>query len=616
MSTKYFVKTVLIALFALVGLQGCMELGTEDESSTEQYVRPPPAVVTAVATSQTRITVSWSAVTDATKYYVYRSTGAAGPFGFQGTTLAPGTSLLVANLLANTEYCFVVRTDGADGAGVASSPPACATTPGAAMPPAPPATVTATPTAADRITVSWSTVATANRYYVYQSVGAAGPYSFVGTTLAPSLSQNVANLMPGTTYCYRVAAESVAGVSVQSDPPACARTFILGLEAYWKLNEGTGTTATDVSGQGRNGTLQGAVSYSSDKPLLDNDPFSISSPGGAGDAVSVPDAPPLWLTGSFTVALWTKLPVPPSGSVPIIGKRVAGCGAVNWELAQDATNQLHFKGISGTALSFNQTLPTDTWTHVAVTFNTGTARLYINGVEVNSGAYAVGPRSGDPLQLANSGGCASGNPVFVDEVQIYSRQLSGAEVASIGTRPAPPANFTATVVSASRVNLTWDAVPGASKYLIYKGTAAGNQTFFASVLSPTLSFSDGTNQPSTQTSWFVRSVQNGLISDNSTEQVVTTEPPPTAPTGPTATLVGANRIQITWTGVAGAVKYYVYQSVNGGAFAFRGTVFAPGTSYLAAGLAAGTTYSYHLVTEDAALVRSAPSAATTPITTP
>lgn len=578
----------------MAGCLGNGDEGDEELSSIEQLISDPPTNVMAVATASTRVTVSWTGVAMATKYYVYRSnTGPGGPFNFQGSTLAPGSTLAVANLTPNTQYCFIVRADGPGGIGPASSPPACVT-PGQVTLPAAPTGVTATPTASTRITVSWNTVATATKYYVYQSAaGGAGPFTFSGSTLSPTTSLSVAGLLPATTYCFQVQAENTGGIGPFSTPPACARTFIEGLEGYWKLNETSGTTATDVSGQMRDGTLAGSITRDTlDRPPLDNDPVALDIGGGAGDAVNVPHAAPFNLTGEFTVGFWTKI----SGAGPFrfIGKRVAGCGATNWEIGQDAMG-LH---IVGTArVNFGANIPADTWTHVAVTHSGSTATFYVNGAQVGTGAFSVGVRNTDPLQLGNSGGCGS-SAFSLDEVQVYSRALTAGQVASLGTIPLAPATVTATATSSARIDLTWSAVPSASKYLIYKGTSAGTLTFLTSILSPTTSFSDGQNPANTQVFYAVRSVRDGLISNFSTTVNATTQSGPGQVQGVTATASGTNRVNVSWTAFPTATKYYVYIGTSAaGPFTFKGTTLAPGTSYVAAGLTSMTTY-YFVVRAD------------------
>ncbi len=585
--TKRLVTTIQILLIALVSLTGCLGPSPDEESlsTTESEISTPPTNVTVTVTAATRVTVNWTQVPMATKYYIYRSPTLNGTYTYLTSSRFP--PLAVANLTAGAQVCFKVAADGPGGPSPLSAG-ACAT-PSAGTVPGAPMNVTATPTASTRITVAWGSVATATKYFVYQQTGA-GAFTFAASTVAPNTSVSIANLLPNTIYCYRVQAENAAGLGVFS-ATVCAQTFIAGLELYTKLNEGSGTTITDSSGQMRNGSAVGGITWTgTDRPPLDNSPFALSASGASGAAASIPHASPLWLSGDFTVAFWAKLVTAPAGEVRFLGKRVPGCGAVNWEIAQNTTNGLHIKGNS-TPVSFGQNLAVGAWTHIAVTQTGTTARFYLNGTNIGMGTYITGVRSNDPLQIGNSGGCGS-SPFLIDEVQVFSTPLSAAQVASIGQVPPAPANFTAAVVGSSRVNLAWNAVPTASKYFIYKGTAPGNQTFFTSVLAPTLTFSDGTNAPMSTSSWTVRSVRDGLISNFTPEQVVTTQPGPGVVQGVTATATSSTRVTVAWTASTGAQKYFVYRSTAGGAYAFQNTVLAPGTQLAVANLTPNTMYSF------------------------
>lgn len=605
---KHF-KAPLVTLLGIAVLGGCvMELDPEAESMVEQEIAPPPTTVTATPTSTTRISVSWSSVPGAVKYYVYERVGMAGTEYY--ATTAAGTAVIRTNLQPGTEYCYRIRTVDSSTVPGAFSTLVCATTMTAAMPPPAPATVTATATSSSRITVAWSSVATADRYYVYQSsTGPNGTYSFINTVLQPSTSLAVANLQANTTYCFKVASSNNNGTSALSDS-ACDSTFVAGLEGYWKLNEGSGTTAGDISGNARNGVLTGATWTTTDRAPLDNNPWAVELSGAPGAAINVADAGPWWFTGPFSVSIWAK--VTSSTPTRIAGKRAAGCGAVDWELGQDSGG-LYFRGT--TTISFGQSLQVDRWTHIGVTYDGATAVLYIDGQQVASGAFTAGSRSADPMQFGNSGGCGGGG-VLVDWVQIHSRQLSTSEMATLGARPAAPANFAATVAGCTTVALTWDAVPGASKYFVYKGTTSGDEVFLNTALGT--SFTDGGNACSSQHSYFVRAAMNGLISDPSTEQVVTTQAAIAAPSTVTAMAISSSRITVSFSAVSGATKYYIYRSQPGGGapFEFDGTVLATNPlTYTSVNLAANTSYSYYVVTQGPDSV-SAPSTMASATTMP
>ena len=525
---------------------------------------------------------------NATKYYIYRST-AGGPPVFISTTRAPGTTVAAINLTAGTAYCFQIKTD--DGAGVSDySLPGCATTPATNAPPAP-VTVEATPTSASRITVDWAAEPTATKYLVYQSTGVAGPYTLATTVRAPGASWTATGLAAGTTYCYRVASGNVVATSPMSSATSCVRTLFAGLEAHYKFNE-QGAFAEDSSGHHRDGLVTGSATFSSELAPLDGNRFSMHATGAPNDGVTINDAAPFWMTGAFSLALWVQLPSA-GGTAHFAGKRVDGCGAVTWELAQDASNGLHLKGRAGTVAPFGYVVPVGVWTHVAFAYDgQGTLYRYVNGVELGSGPFTPGARTADPLQLASSGRCA-GAPVRVDDVQIHSRQLASPEIAMLGTRPAAPVNFVASAACATRIELSWDEVVGASKYFVYQGSTALDIAYAGTVRAPATTYTNGRLTPGQATSWFVRSVENGVYSEASATRLVATPAAPDAPTHVMAAASSAQRIQIQWDAVPDAVKYFVYESVDGGPSVLRGTVRgAQAPTFTTGNLPTGATYTY------------------------
>ncbi|HEX3478031.1 MAG TPA: fibronectin type III domain-containing protein [Kofleriaceae bacterium] len=577
---------------------------------------PPgaPTNVTAAAVSNTEIDLSWTNFPTATKVFVFESVN-GGANAFRATVLAPGSTFAATGLTANTTYCYQLQSTLPDGSESGlSTPPACATT-GAG--PQPPGVVTATAISDTRILVQWQAVASAAKYNVFQSQ-AGGPFTARGVAVAPSTEFLDVNLQPSTQYCYRVSTVLTDGGESAQSGQVCATTPATGtggaLEGYWKLDERGGTTAVDSSGFGRNGAITDAAYALQDRPNIDDDRSALSFSGAADSAITVPPASGFDLiTASSSVAFWVKLPA--AGSFRFIGSRAAGCGTPNWEIGQDATGLFFSRGDAHTAAGTS--IPAGVWTHVAVVeLSTSPAlHFFVNGVEVSatdpvSGNFTLG----NPLSIGHVAGCAS-DAVMMDDVRILSRALSAAELADIGTLPPAPANLVVTSTTSVSINLGWDAVPGATAYIVSKGTAPGNEQFFTHSPANPPTFEGDHLTPNSTFSWTVRTVAHGLFSNPSNEAIGTTQPPPDAPANVTATVIAPDRIQVSWSPVTAAVKYLVFESVGGGPFTFAASLVAPGTTFTAVNLSPATTYSFEVQSEDAVQTDgplSAPASATTP----
>jgi prepilin-type N-terminal cleavage/methylation domain-containing protein len=83
------------------------------------------------------------------------------------------------------------------------------------------------------------------------------------------------------------------------------------LTGQWDFDEGSGTTANDISGFKNNGTLTGGPTWSTDTPSGTGSSISNASASGY---VSVPDSDILDIgTGSVTRSLWFKTSQPDRG---------------------------------------------------------------------------------------------------------------------------------------------------------------------------------------------------------------------------------------------------------------------------------------------------------------
>ena len=560
----------------------------------------------ATITGPSSDTLTWSAVTGATAYEIQRSNTPGTETNYTSNSPPTSTTFNDSHLQANTQYCYVVRAY-VPGAGGISGPSneQCVTM---SSGPQTPTNVTATATSSSSITVQWAAVATATIYYVYMSTSG-GAYAQIGTTTPPTTTLVVNGLAPSTTYSFEVRAGFTGGsVSGFSTPPASATTFPAGLEGYYRYDDKTGSTAVDASGYNRAAALSGGAVFATapQAPVRDasNHNFTnLSLPSSTSVASTAA------ITTNFnqdaTIAAWVYVPSLPTGSsvIEIAGRRDTGCGAnQSWLLGDNATG-LFFAGAVGANKQFTTQLAPATWTHVAVSQHAGTIWLYINGVQVSALAYTAGPNSTGSFDVGAVAGCANAGALFVDELKIFSRTLSAAEVATLGTAPGAPTNLVTSVLDSCKMTISYTAPSsGADLYYIYKGTMAGNETYLTSNTPTTFSF--GHLTPTQTLSWKVQAQKNQIVGPFSNELIATTLGPPPAPANVTSAIVN-KRVNLSWTAEPRAVVYRIFQSTAGGAFTQIAST--SGTTYQVGGLTTGTAYQWYVESQDDCMIVGSPS---------
>jgi len=209
-----------------------------------------PAGFSATA-GDARATVTWTAISGATSYNIYRSTSQ----GSQGSKIGSSSTASYTDATAanGTTYYYAVTALNAAGEGAVSAQSSGIT-------PTPAATVPAAPTGVNAsagnalVTVSWTAANGATSYNVYRSTAQGTQGARIGiATTQPYADSTVVN---GTTYYYEVTAANSAGespASTQSAPavpapsgPAAALAKRLGLPSRLLIGLGSGGADTTL----------------------------------------------------------------------------------------------------------------------------------------------------------------------------------------------------------------------------------------------------------------------------------------------------------------------------------------------------------------------------------
>ena len=273
---------------------------------------------------------------------------------------------------------------------------------------------TAGPTAAP------TTAATA----VSTTLGAAGTTvtttPAVGPTQAPTTQPATTTTRPATTTTRpqptttttRPAPTTVPG------PPYVAAVRASAPVGYWRLDEPSGGTAADQSGNGRTGVYAGGFLTNQGGALANGAGRAVLFESGA---VEVPDTPALRLNGAFTIELWARL-----GSFqntwPGLVVKGAASGPDGYLVYYDSSGRVILKRNNVEVASAPSALRTDAFTHLAVTYDGTTVRWYVDGT-LSSSKSASYPTNNGGAVLAIGKGEQYGIHTL-DEVAIYGSALS------------------------------------------------------------------------------------------------------------------------------------------------------------------------------------------------
>ncbi len=275
-----------------------------------------------------------------------------------------------------------------------------------------------------------------------------------------------------------------------SIPILCLNSFVYaasGLVAAYSFNEGFGSTVADASGNGNTGTISGAAWTTSGRY------GSALSFNGTNAWVTVNDAAALDLTAAVTLESWVNPSVVTNWQAVVIKERPGG---LSYAIYANSSNNRPAAALH-TSTDINlygaSPLPANTWSHLAITYDSANLRLYVNGVQVSVQAVSGAmPTSTSPLRIGGDSVWGEYFKGLIDEVRIYNRALSAAEIqtdmntaiisAAQTGAGVSPANFTLTAAGATQ-QLTTTATysDGSTQNVTNNATYSSSNTAVATV---------------------------------------------------------------------------------------------------------------------------------------
>ena len=255
------------------------------------------------------------------------------------------------------------------------------------------------------------------------------------------------------------------------------------LVAWWRFDDGSGSTAHESSGNGRHGTVAGTPTWASGAQGTGR---ALAFGPGKCHGVDCGVFDPTNGTGQFTITFWAFW----EGT----GSTQRFVSKANWwgpdtmmfqtELWAAHSNSrftdrvgISYKG--GPASVPFPLMPKGQWVHLAFTFDGTNATVLVNGVDdVSPQAFSIGPNIDARVLIGARSITAAGDRVFegsLDEMRIYERALTADEVLET-MRPGPvlgasgPSPADGAMDMPRDVILSWTPGELAEKHDVYFGT--------------------------------------------------------------------------------------------------------------------------------------------------
>ncbi len=258
--------------------------------------------------------------------------------------------------------------------------------------------------------------------------------------------------------------------------------------AYWNLNEGTGSTANDISGNGIIGTWTGSDSHWQSGKIGKAGSFTGSNGSASGDYITANDNSPSsalnFTSSDFTLEAWIN-PTALPAATRIMARGTYNTDGYNFSLLGDELNvTTNQAGALQNSFSASGSVVTNVWQHVVAVRSGTTVKFYKNGVLLgyaSQGTHSNPTTSSGAFEIGREGATVWPFNGAIDDVKVYNYARSAAQVAWDYNRGKPISYYnldecqgtTIHDVSSNQFNGTWMGVTAAGTCST-AGTAWGN----------------------------------------------------------------------------------------------------------------------------------------------
>ena len=530
-----------------------------------------PSGLSSASVTNNSATLDWTAVSGAVSYAIqYRVVGTSTWTAATSTT----NSKSISSLTASSNYEFQVQTVCTSNSSAFSSSSTFATSAPACSVPSGLSSSSVTNNSA---TLDWTAVSGAVSYAIQYRVVGTGIWTAATST---TNSKSISSLTASSNYEFQVQTVCASNSSISSASanfstlaPPCAEpvglssasitdnsatlnwTAVLGAANYSIQYRIVGTSSWTSKNSSINSKNIIGLSASSNYEFQIQTICAANSSAFSSASTFVTNAPPCVIPSGLLVVSVT-----------------ASSATLSWGAVSGASIYNIFYRLGGTT----------TWTSGA----SNSTSLSISGLT---------PSSNYEFQVQTD--CGAGNISSFSTIASFSTSNPSCNA---------PVNLTSSSILQTTATVQWDAVSGATSYLLqYRANGTSIWT--------SISSSSNTEQltnllPSSSYEFQVQSICSASNSSSfsSTANFTTLEPPCAFALNLTATFIGATSATLSWEAISGANSYTIHYRVVGSS-AWTAVISAT-TSATIIGLSSSTTYEFQVQTVCSATSSSSYSA--------